>query len=56
MEDIMTRYKIPGWRVKTRTYVITDKESVQVRLDLASAAHSINTSVEQPGMGLADGQ
>lgn len=34
MSDVMERYKIPGWKVRTRAFVMAEGESVQVRLNL----------------------
>ena len=37
MGDVMERYEIPGWKLQTRTFVIAEGESVQVRLNLATS-------------------
>ena len=37
MGDVMERYEIPGWKLRTRTFVIVEGESVQVRLNLAAS-------------------
>lgn len=37
MNDVMERYRIPGRKLRTRTFVIAEGESVQVRLNLVAS-------------------
>jgi hypothetical protein len=47
MSDVMEQYKIPGWTVRMRTFVV-EAESVQVRLNLV-ASGPLNKPVDGHG-------